>query len=429
MVRLFLTAFTLASIAFCTLAQEGPPARFFIEKIEVRNAARVSPKIIVSESLLREGAEYSEDDLRAASARLSRLPFLLSADFAVEKGTERGHYVLVINVTETKPFFFLIDARATVVDESRRDLDYDIDPASEPQDAALGFRWFVGGRGMVHVGLTGRHDRQAFTSDYSAWAIGYTRYDILGTRAFATLNLRLPIDSPAEGLISPQLIAGVPLTANQTLTLDYEDTFFRRDTIHLLDTAFHRQDAERLVSLAWTYNSTNQPFVPTRGTIVRIAPLRSMRDRASYQFVHPIPGPPPEPYAEHQNGYGLDFVALRYWELSELNSVSAGVLAGWADVEDRQHPRTFGTDIRWRPAYQIVRAGWSRNLRRDDSKEGDSRIELDGRLVRRQRNVREGAAAFGVSPNNEDTLQASASWVRRSHWGTFRVGVGYAWGY
>lgn len=429
MVRLFLTAFTLASIAFCTLAQEAPPARFFIERIEVRNAVRVSPKIIVSESLLREGAEYSEDDLRAASARLSRLPFLLSADFAVEKGTERGRYVLVINVTETKPFFYFIDARATAVDENHPDVDYDVDPASETQDAALGFRWFLGGRGMVHVGLTGRHDRQAFTSDYSTWAVGYTRYDILGTRAFATINLRLPIDSQIKSRISPQLVAGVPLTANQTLTLDYEDTFLRRDTGHILGTSFHRQDAERLISLAWTYNSTNQPFVPTRGTIVRVAPLWSMRDRASYHFVHPIPGPPPEAYAEHENGYGVDFEAVRYWELSELNSVSAGLLAGWADVEDRQHPQAFTSDIRWRPAYEIVRAGWSHNLRHDDSKPGDSRIELDGRVVKRQRNVREGGDAFGVSPDNEQSLQTSVSWVRRSHWGTLRIGVGYAWRY
>jgi len=424
--RLLLYLLLLAAAG--ALRAEEPPARFFIERIDIRNAHRVSRDVVVAESRLREGSTYGEQELREASLRVNRAPYLISADFSLEKGSERGKYILVITLNETRPFFFLLDGVFYAARDEHSLREYP-NVLSSDDSIAAGFRFFVGPRGAIHFGIEGGADNRSYTSDYSTFAVGYTEYDLFGTRAFATLNLRLPIDSPAEGLISPQLIAGVPLTANQTLTLDYEDTFFRRDTIHLLDTAFHRQDAERLVSLAWTYNSTNQPFVPTRGTIVRIAPLRSMRDRASYQFVHPIPGPPPEPYAEHQNGYGLDFVALRYWELSELNSVSAGVLAGWADVEDRQHPRTFGTDIRWRPAYQIVRAGWSRNLRRDDSKEGDSRIELDGRLVRRQRNVREGAAAFGVSPNNEDTLQASASWVRRSHWGTFRVGVGYAWGY
>ena len=428
MSRLSLAAFVVVSIAFSALAQEAAPTRFFIEKIEVRNAKRVSPQIVIAESLLREGADYSEDDLRAASARLRRLPFLVSADFALEKGTERGRYLLAINIVETKPFFYYIDARPTLIDDSRNVIDYDIDPIEESKDAALGFRWFVGGRGVVHVGMTSRRDRQTFTTDYSAWAVGYTRYDLFGTRAFATLNLRLPFDSPAEGLISPQLVAGLPLTANQTLTFDYEDTFFRRDKITLMNTEFNRQDAERLISLAWTYNSTNQPFVPTRGTIVRVSPLRSMRDRSSVHFIHPIPGPGPDAYTEHTNGYGLDFTALRYWELSELNSVSAGVLAGWGSVDDRQNPAVF-THIKYRPAYQIVRAGWSRNLWRDESKAGDSRVEFDARLVKRQRNVRDGEVAFGVTPNKESSIQTSVSWVRRSLWGTLRLGVGYAWGY
>jgi len=428
MSRLFLAAFAVVSLAFSALAQEAPPARFFIEKIEVRKANRVSPQIVIAESLLREGAEYSEDDLRAASARLRRLPFLLSADFALEKGTERGRYLLAINVVETKPFFYYIDARPTMIDDSRNTIDFEVDPVEESKDAALGFRWFVGGRGVVHVGMISRRDRQTFTSDYSAWAVGYTRYDLFGTRAFATLNLRLPFDSPAEGLISPQLVAGVPLTANQTLTFDYEDTFFRRDKITILGTEQDRQDAERFLSLAWTYNSTNQPFVPTRGTIVRVAPLRSMRDRGSFRFTQ-IPGPGPESYAQHINGYGLDFTAMRYWELSELNSVSAGLLAGWGNVEDEQNPPLLPSAVRYRPAYQIVRAGWSRNLWRDESKAGDSRVELDARLVKRQRNTRQGASAFGVSADKESSIQTSVSWVRRSLWGTLRLGVGYAWGY
>jgi outer membrane protein assembly factor BamA len=428
MYRLLFAGFTIFALAVAARAEEAPPARFFIEKIEVRNVKRVSPQLVTAESLLREGAEYSEDELRAAAARLSRLPFLLSADFALEKGSERGRYLLAINVVETKPFFYYIDARPTLLDESRNPIDYELDPVDEAKDAALGFRWFLGGRGVVHVGLTSRRDRQTFTSDYSAWAIGYTRYDILGTRAFATLNLRLPFDSPAEGLVSPQLVAGVPLTANQTLTLDYEDTFFRRDQVRVRGTEFHQQDAERLVSLAWTYNSTNQPFVPTRGTIVRVAPLRSMRDRAGYRFVNPIPGPGPDPYTEHMNGYGLDFTALHYWELSELDSFSAGLIAGWGNVDDRLNPR-LSSNVRYRPAYQTVRGGWSRNLRHDDSKNGDSRLELDVRVVKRQRNVQEGRGAFGETPDEERSRQTSISWVRRSLWGTLRLGVGYAWGY
>jgi hypothetical protein len=145
-------------------------------------------------------------------------------------------------VKESNPFFFLIDARATLLDDSRHTVDYDVDPASESKEAALGFRWFVGGRGIVHVGVTARRDRKEFTTDYSAWALGYTHYDLFGTGAFATVNIRLPFDSPAEGLISPQLVVGVPLTTNQTLTLDFEDTHFRKDTRQFRGVAYDRQD-------------------------------------------------------------------------------------------------------------------------------------------------------------------------------------------
>jgi len=247
MTRLVLTAILTAALAVSALAQDSAPARFFIERIEVRNNQRVSPKLIISESLLREGSEYSEADLSAASSRLARLPFLLSADFALEKGSDRGRHVLVISVTETKPFFFLVDARPTMWDDSRRTVDYDVDFGTESKDAALGFRWFVGGRGIVHVGVSARRDRQAFTTDYSAFAVGYTQYDLLGTRAFATLNIRLPFDSPAEGRISPQLVVGVPLTTNQTLTLDYEDTFSGRNTGRVAETASNGKTAGRRI--------------------------------------------------------------------------------------------------------------------------------------------------------------------------------------
>src|SRR6185436_10640572 len=91
------------------LAAEEP--RFFIERIEVRNARRVTPDVVIAESRLRAGHEYSEAELRDASTRLERLPFLLSVDFALEKGSERGHHVLVLTINETKPFFFFLDAR------------------------------------------------------------------------------------------------------------------------------------------------------------------------------------------------------------------------------------------------------------------------------------------------------------------------------
>jgi hypothetical protein len=426
MFQLFIMACTAAIIAASAAAQTAEP-RFFIERIEVRNAQRVSPAIVISETLLRDGTEYSEDDLRAASSRLARLPFLLSAAFALEKGSDRGRYKLIINVTETRPFFFFIDARPTLLDDSRHTVDYDVDPSSESKDAALGTRWFVGGRGIVHAGVIARRDQKEFTPSYSAWVVGYTQYDLFGTRAFATFNVRLPFGAPAQSL-SPQLVIGLPLTANQTLTADLEDTHFRRDKKTVLGITFDRTDSERLLSLTWTYNTTNDPFVPTRGTVIRIAPQRMMNDRASVQFTRPAPDVSPQAYAQHVSGYGADLGASHYWELSERDSISAGVLAGWLDLDDRIHP-PLRSDILWRPAYEVFRGGYSRLLRRDEGGSGESRIELGARFVAHQRNVRQGEEVFGVSPPNDSSFQTSVNWVRRSSWGMLRIGVGYAWGH
>src|SRR5688500_7750974 len=118
MLRILFTAFAAATLAIAAPAQDSELPRFFIERIEVRNARHVPSDLVISETLLREGMEYSEEDLRAAATRLGRLIFLQSADFALEKGSDRGRHVLVINVAETERFFFLLDARPIIREDS-----------------------------------------------------------------------------------------------------------------------------------------------------------------------------------------------------------------------------------------------------------------------------------------------------------------------
>ena len=427
-----LTAFLFAIIAAAAMAQEAAPARFFIERIEVRNAHRVAPQLVIAESLLREGNEYSENELREAAARLSRLPFLLSSDFALEKGTERGRHVLVINVVETKPFFFLLDGRLTLRNKNSQPVDYDFDPATQTNDGALGFRWFVGGRGIVHAGMSVRRGRQAFSSSYTAWEVGYTQYDVIGTRAFVTVNLRVPVDSKSAKFVTPQIVAGIPLTTSQTLTFDYDDTVFENGTVRILGNDYRNDLTERVLTLAWTYNTTNEPFVPTLGTFVRVAPFRTMRDRTTPHSVPvPIGGLPHfDVIADHTSAEGADITGFRYWELSEINSVSAGLAGGWANVDQRRHPPLAGApDSGSRQSYEVLQGGYSRKLHRFAPKNGESRLELDGRIVLTQLNPRKGAEVFGAAPRHQRSYEASTNWVRRSLWGTLRLGVTYGWGY
>lgn len=430
MIRTFLIAVVISVLAAPAFAQDVTEPLFFIERIEVRNAKRVSPDVVIAESLLREGHAYTETDLSDAAARLGRLPFLLSAEFSLDKGNDRGQYVLVITIEETKPFFFLIDARPILSGNAGIiDVDYTDRLGNAETQAALGFRWFVGRRGAVHVGLSTRNDNRDFTRDHSAVVAGYTQYDVFGTRAFVTLNLKYPVEPANDGGFSPQLVAGIPVSSTQTVTLTYDVTQFGGDDRTVFNTVVEERDDEQLVSARWSFNTTNDPFVPTTGVILSVTPFAAWRDTADYS-IHRVglpPGSQPpfittvDAYSLHTNSHGVDLGATRWFELTERDSVVGGIEGGWAQVANRSNNRIVrGYDS----TYYLVHGGFSHSLwtRDQQKKHGDSRIEATLRYVNRNGGERRGFFAF-----QQDVMQASASWVRRSSWGTFRLGAGYAW--
>lgn len=414
--RALFVSLILSVVVLPAVAQESAP-RFFIERIEVRNNARVSSEVVIAESRLREGAEYSEGELRDAAARLTRLPFILGADFALERGSERGQHLLIISINETRSFFFSLNG---VPLYSSRSDSAQVDDASSlgiNQTAlAVGYRWFVGRRGALHVAFIGR-DGTEFTRGYSAFALGYTQYDIFGTRAFATLNIKSPDGSAA----SPQLVVGVPLSLNQTVTAEYD--------VNRLDasTSGRNADMQRVARVTWSYNTTNDPFLPTFGTLLSAGPIAAWRDGAAiFTFVGsgsvsrvrvPI----------HVRTIGAEAGAIHYVELSDRASVSAGIEGGWARFDER-----FGDpqlrENSYRAMFGALQLGASYSLWSPERRAmgGDSRVEIvvRGRGRASEREIDGVAIREAV---NDDILQASLSWVRHSTWGTVRLGAGYAW--
>jgi outer membrane protein assembly factor BamA len=423
--RTILLILIAVALALPGAAQDAVP-RFLIEKIEVRENERVSREVIIAESRLREGAEYSEEELSDAAARLSRLPFLLSADFALERGSERGRHVLVITVNETKPFFYLLDIRPILTGSTNSgqvDLHFGDRLGSGENQGVLGARWFVGRRGAFHTGLFARDDNHEFTRDYTAAVVGYTQYDIFGTRAFATLNIKKPLlDAPSTDAISPQLVVGIPVSANQTVTLTYDETRFDDETAFFDGVAVPEQDGERIISARWAYDTTNHPFTPTRGTLLSVTPIVVWQDSAGLGDVRLTGGELTfVPAAFHTNSYAASLDVAHYFELSDRGSVSIGAELGKGTVNRRSNVDTveqFSDDA----SYVIGRAGYSHSLwSREEQKFGDSRFEYTLRYVRRDR-----TAQF-FDPFQEDELQAGWAWVRRSSFGTIRLGVGYGW--
>jgi outer membrane protein assembly factor BamA len=434
--RTILILTLLAALALPAAAQETSSPTFFIERIEVRNASRVSPDVVVAESRLREGTEYSELDLRDAAARLNRLPFLLSAEFSLERGTERGRHALVITITETRPFFFRLDVVPVIdgddaVEGGLNFEDSDLVGGAE-NEGILGFRFFLGRRGALHFGMFVRDDHRDYTRDYTALVVGYTQYDLFGTRAFATLNLKRPIGGVAEGKVSPQLVTGIPLSANQTLTLTYDETAVGRETgVVVLGELFDRRDSERLISARWAYNTTNHPFLPTNGVLLSATPLVAWQDGVDYVYLRDAAGSVvPQRETMHTTSIGIDLAGARYWELNDRDSISAIVETGWASVDERRTEAGSRVEFTHNPFYGIARAGFSHSLwDRAAQRNGDSRLEATLAYVMRQRHQRfhDPRGELIDRDVNSDRMQVSGSWVRRSSWGTVRLGLGYAW--
>jgi hypothetical protein len=422
-IRSFLVIIAAAFVAFSAAAQEAvTPPRFFIERIEVRNATRVSPDVVISESRLHPGQEYNELELSDAAARLNRLPFLLSADFSLEKGSERGRHILVITLAETKPFFYLLDVRP-IFAAQRDDTQVTID-SGDPlgggteNQGVLGARWFIGRRGAVHLGLFSRNDNHEFTEDYSAFMVGYTQYDLFGTQAFATLNLKQPISAGGNGAISPEVVVGVPLSPNQTLTLTYDETRFSHDTTEFDTIEFARQNAGRVLSARWSYNTTDDPFLPTNGTLLSGATLVASRDASSFTFAGSLPVDPVAA-SYHTNSYGIDLRGAHYFALSDRNTIAVGGEAGWARVSERSNRFADRTSD---ATYQFAHVAFSHSLwDRERQKHGDSRFEWQVRVANREH------GALRSSGPEGSRIETAWAWVRRSAYGTIRLGVGYAW--
>lgn len=420
-VRIALVVLFAAMAAAPLVAQDAVPPRFFIERIEVREAERVSPEVVVAESRLRDGHEYSEADLRDAAARLSRLPFLLSAEFSLEKGSERGHYLLVITINETKGFFYALDYRPILTNDHTVEVDYSDRIGQSETSGTLGVRWFLGRRGALHVAfISSEYDRE-FARNFVAIAVGYTQYDLFGTRAFATLSLKQLLGEDSTGL-SPQLVIGIPLSANQTLTVELDETTFGRDVLTIFDEPIETSRGQRIVGATWSYNTTNRPFLPTRGTLLSLQPRISWSDAATYIFVpedigEPYPGLGVVSDSVHTRSYQIRANAAQHWELSERTSVSAGIETAWTDYEADSRVLGITEDKVLRA---VVMGGYSYSLwSAEQMRNGDSRLEF---------NVRIGNRSIRYYDIGEvDQQQVSASWVRRSSWGTLRFGVGFAW--
>jgi hypothetical protein len=354
---------------------------FLIERIEVRGLVHASADVIRTESRLQGGDEYSESELRSASDRVRRLPFVLDVNFSLERGSARDAYVLAITVSETRPFFF----RSELVPFAEGERRFSAIDAN----ILLGVRWFSGTRGVFHLAAIAHQSDRPFESSYLSTQAGYTRYGLLDDRAFLTLTVDRfsPRQTAGKGHIVPGGVLGVWLTQNQTLTISYRG----------IDSGKGDSRTERILEPRLAYNTTNDPEFPSHGSLLSIAPIVAWID---YEDVNRK--------AVHDFDVALDGHAARYWTVADGLDAAAILDGGLFHVEERGTPHRLSN-----PGYGSAAVQLSKIIG------DDRRLELTLRAVSRQRE------AVPLLPNSN--TQASLTWVRRNAWGILRLGVGYAW--
>ncbi|HET7433832.1 MAG TPA: hypothetical protein VFN10_03870 [Thermoanaerobaculia bacterium] len=392
----------VALFALPLLAQPANP-RFFIDSIAVTGLRYVSERVIVSETRLQPGREYSEAELHAGAARAARLPFVVRVDMRLERGGERGAYRLILEVTEKKPLFY--GATYNSGSETTPDL----------HNLTAGARAFFGRSDTVYGAITAGDAEPRFE-------LGYTHYDLFGrgvvlsavaqTRPFVTtIPEELYEASSADELVT-RVVAAVPLRGNHALRATWSTwpTLLRSTTpIEQLDRK-HTYEPVRgdTYELAWLYDSTDDPLFPTSGSRTTVGAVMQNRP-----FTAHIQGPlrPLARGTSHDPWLYAD--VWHYWSLTPRQSISAR-------GEDLIARRGLGFSDQHETFNQLFGAtAWSFDVwdPQRSSRPGDLRLELGVEALQSHIKVNDPL----VPAENYLDTGAHIAVVFRNEWGVIRV--------
>ena len=237
-----------------------PPLRFWIDSLSVEGTNRQAiHRIVLGQSRLVAGREYSERDIRDAVQRVKRLPFILDAHPSLRRGRTPGRYELVFGVVEDTKVVFVADLGFS------RDIDHEHRFGGS---LGLGFDHFLGADSRV-IATLGAHDywNAPMTANRSgAVHLGYQKYDPFGQGSRLTLSAGSQLGGFGFGTLAASAL--LPVGRNQTLEVT---THLSRATtaffIGSLDSGI--QERRRYIAdlqLAWTYETTDDPFSPLKGT-------------------------------------------------------------------------------------------------------------------------------------------------------------------
>jgi len=429
-------------------AQEPPPepARFLLEKITVLGPKAAAANIVRSETLLREGQSYTEDELRQAVARIHRLPFVLDASFALQKGSQRGAFELVIETHPARWFFFDHWARAYRLDEPLAINPEGSETFSSRESSTfslgglIGARKFVGNSGVVFAALDSEETLQ----------VGFTQYDLFhrGVVASAGYSRGLCCETEVLPIGLDPTFAGwsfddsqrfslnltVPLGGRQSIQVAVSDRAgeagvrrevlaspadrFRDSNLVNGDLSYRRAEAK------WVYNTSDDPVLPTRGVTLSAgleASRFSGRDLERFRFSPDLFEFVPAPPFDSEQVVAA-FSGVRHWSITPRQTVSGhGRLSvGRSRVENLLLEDRFVPSLTLNSYGGSAGVLHSLTLRRARGRGNFTDLRL------------ESGAEYGmertwpdVGPSPLERFSASVGLVFRNQWGRVRASLTY----
>jgi hypothetical protein len=422
------TAESTARAGDATTSATWAEPRFAIEAIEVEGLRRASSDIVISESTLVPGREYSEEELRQAVYRINRLPFVVQARFSLRKGSSRGLYVLVVEVEETERLFFGLDERM-VVSKAHPAFSDDRFIFSDWAETSAGARQFVGARGVLYGSVT--ETLRGLLSHGLGWdgsqgvvTLGYTQYGLLDRPLSLSMAATWQLETETLGY---SVGLGLQLPRSHSLRLEVVGSEADDGTEPCLIDAQTQisglcrgSDSSWKTSLEWRWDTTDDIVLPSRGRLIsglltyasdryrlsheELGRLRDQRLRSGLVVVRASWFWPARPGSTFETSLGATYTStssdLDFWDRASwyLMSISSSY--------DR-----YGVSARMAWLHDIWRSGLGSPAR-------DLRWESWAEVEHW-----DGSALFYDWTDH----RVGTGLVFRNRWGVLRAGISYRW--
>jgi len=392
----------LAAGSHCLPTAAAPSAapRFLIEKISIEGVKRPGARaIILSQSYLETGRSYTERELQEAVYRIKRLPFVIGADLALRKGSERGRYELVVTVEETRPVFLDYSLAGT---RSGAHFDFP-NSVSWTNDGTLGLREFVGAEGLAFLAVSDG------TNQARQVQAGYTQYDLFGKGSYASLTVADNLNAFHLSVLQLTGLAGIPLADNLTLIASPQWSH---------GSHFGFATSSWGGTLGLVYRTTDDPIIPTRGTDLE-ASASGTRSSSFFSF-----GPT---FNQSENQFGLAWSATHYWPITRRQSLGlslGGAAFHGIELSSFQGSFTsiqqpgFNADLLLLYSASLWGGAATRRF-------GDLRFEVSAGDTFAHYSPAFFSQVVTFIPNNARQLTASAGLVFRNEWGILRFSFNY----